>query len=97
MNEIGQWTNDIQYRPGKELVVPDLLSRPFGTNDGTAEQGLKSSERSVNPGHSQGVINPGHSRGVINPGHSRGVLIQARARKRTRIPAGVWLIQARAR
>ena len=37
MNEIGQWTNDIQYKPGKELVVPDLLSRPFGSNGGTSD------------------------------------------------------------
>ena len=29
LNEIAQWTNDIRYRPGKELLVPDLLSRPF--------------------------------------------------------------------
>ena len=29
INEIAQWTN-IQYKPGKDLIVPDLLSRPFG-------------------------------------------------------------------
>ena len=28
INEISQWTNDIQYKPGKDLIVPDLLSRP---------------------------------------------------------------------
>ena len=30
INEISQWTSDIRYKPGKELLVPDLLSRPFG-------------------------------------------------------------------
>ena len=30
INEIAQWTSEIRHKPGKELVVPDLLSRPFG-------------------------------------------------------------------
>ena len=30
INEISQWTSDIRYKPGKDLIVPDLLSRPFG-------------------------------------------------------------------
>ena len=29
INEIAQWTSDIRHKPGKDLVVPDLLSRPF--------------------------------------------------------------------
>ena len=29
INEIAQWTSDIQHKPGKNLVVPDLMSRPF--------------------------------------------------------------------
>ena len=36
LNEIAQWTSDIRYKPGKELLVPDLMSRPFGL--GTAHQ-----------------------------------------------------------
>ena len=28
INEIAQWTSDIRHKPGKLLVVPDLLSRP---------------------------------------------------------------------
>ena len=31
INEIAQWTSDIRHKPGKELVVPDLLSHPFGS------------------------------------------------------------------
>ena len=31
INEIAQWTCDIRYKPGKDLLVPDMLSRPFGT------------------------------------------------------------------
>ena len=31
INEISQWTNDIRHKPGKDLLVPDLLSRPFGS------------------------------------------------------------------
>ena len=30
INEIAQHTSDIRYRPGKQLIVADLLSRPFG-------------------------------------------------------------------
>ena len=30
INEIAQWTSDIRHKAGKDLVVPDLLSRPFG-------------------------------------------------------------------
>ena len=26
MNEIAQWTGDIIHKPGKELLVPDLIS-----------------------------------------------------------------------
>ena len=29
LNEISQWVSDIRHRPGQDLVVPDLLSRPF--------------------------------------------------------------------
>ena len=29
INEIAQWTSDIRHKAGKDLVVPDLLSRPF--------------------------------------------------------------------
>ena len=32
------WTNDIRYKPGKDLIVPDLLSRPPDTPIGTAYQ-----------------------------------------------------------
>ena len=30
INEIVQHTSDIRFRPGKQLIVADLLSRPFG-------------------------------------------------------------------
>ena len=30
INEIAQSTSDIRYKPGKELLMPDMLSRPFG-------------------------------------------------------------------
>merc|ERR1712015_140512 len=33
INEIAQHTSDIRYRPGKELLVPDMLSRPFGGSE----------------------------------------------------------------
>ena len=29
INEIAQWTSDIRHRAGKDLLVPDLMSRPF--------------------------------------------------------------------
>ena len=29
INEIAQWTCEIHHKPGKDLIVPDLLSRPF--------------------------------------------------------------------
>ena len=29
ISEISQWTSDIRHKPGKDLLVPDLLSRPF--------------------------------------------------------------------
>ena len=30
INEIAQWTSEIRHKPGKDLLIPDLLSRPFG-------------------------------------------------------------------
>ena len=30
INEIAQWTSEIQHKAGKDLIVPDLLSRPPG-------------------------------------------------------------------
>ena len=36
INEIAQWTCDIRHKPGKELIVPDLLSRPQGVPVGSA-------------------------------------------------------------
>ena len=38
LNEISQWVTDIKHKPGKDLVVPDLLSRPFGAQPGSAYQ-----------------------------------------------------------
>ena len=38
INEIAQWVTEIRYKPGKDLVVPDLLSRPFNSSLGTAHQ-----------------------------------------------------------
>ena len=38
INEVSQFTSDIRYKPGKDLLVPDMLSRPFGTPMGTAYQ-----------------------------------------------------------
>ena len=38
INEIGQWTSDIRYKPGKELLVADWLSRPHDVPIGTAYQ-----------------------------------------------------------
>ena len=38
LNEISQWVTDIRHRPGKDLVVPDLLSRPFGVSPVTVPQ-----------------------------------------------------------
>ena len=29
INEIAQWTSDVRHKSRKDLVVPDLLSRPF--------------------------------------------------------------------
>ena len=29
INEIAQWTSEIYHKPGKDLIVPDLMSRPF--------------------------------------------------------------------
>ena len=29
INEIAQWTSDIRHKPGRDLLVPDLMSRPF--------------------------------------------------------------------
>ena len=29
INEIGQWCSEIKHKAGRDLVVPDLLSRPF--------------------------------------------------------------------
>ena len=36
INEVAQWTSDVRYKPGKDLLVPDLLSRPFHSDVGTA-------------------------------------------------------------
>ena len=36
INEISQWTCDIRHKPGKDLIVPDLLSRPSGIPVGSA-------------------------------------------------------------
>ena len=30
INEIAQWTSEIHHKAGKDLVVPDMLSRPPG-------------------------------------------------------------------
>ena len=44
LNEIGQWVSEIRYKPGKELVVPDLMSRPFTSVVGKAHQVVKDPE-----------------------------------------------------
>ena len=36
INEVSQFCNDIRYKPGKDLLVPDMLSRPFGVPMGTS-------------------------------------------------------------
>merc|ERR1711978_35763 len=38
INEVSQFCNDIRYKPGKDLLVPDMLSRPFGTPLGSNYQ-----------------------------------------------------------
>ena len=38
INEIGQWTSDIRYKPGKTLLIADWLSRPHDVPIGTAYQ-----------------------------------------------------------
>ena len=42
INEIAQWTSDIRHKPGKDLLVPDLMSRPFNSS-GSAYQVLPES------------------------------------------------------
>ena len=59
INEISQWTSDIRYKPGKDLIVPDLLSRPFGV---TSLEG-----KSVSPQRPQGANKP-----TVDPTSSKG-------------------------
>ena len=38
INEISQFTSDIRYKTGKDLLVRDMLSRPFGVQPAKAYQ-----------------------------------------------------------
>ena len=65
LNEIGQWISDIRYRPGKELVVPDLLSRP-PNSPGTAYQLDPDEVEYVSPDKTMAALE-GVALNIINP------------------------------
>ena len=94
INEIAQWTCDIRHKPGKDLLVPDLMSRPFKPS-GSAYQVQPDSEDALEYSfpnqprvttqdqalvQSRGDLNQAKSRGDLCQARSRGDLNQARSR-----------------